>query len=348
MSAVITRRPVRGRGAWRPKDFASPDAYTFTLTERHLAAFDAAVAAARTAGRNADEVTRDDFALSAIANDVAAWRDEVLRGRGFIVLRELSPQRYSLDELSTIFYGLGTHFGRAVSQSSMGDRIGHVTDVGGKDRRERAYRNSRELTLHTDRCDVVGMLCVRRAMAGGISGYASAHTIHDEILASRPELLEPLFTGFQYHRRGEQLPGEPIVTPHKVPVLSECDGELSVVYIRSYIEMAAKELGVPLTERQVEALDYFDEVSRRDDVKLTFTMEPGHAIFFNNSMLLHDRTTFDDHPDPARKRLLLRLWLMLDGLRPMTAEVHAYKGTAGIQQNAAASTYYRGNAIGSS
>jgi hypothetical protein len=29
-----------------------------------------------------------------------------------------------------LFFGLGTHFGRAVSQSSMGDRLGHVVDVG--------------------------------------------------------------------------------------------------------------------------------------------------------------------------------------------------------------------------
>ncbi len=68
----------------------------------------------------------------------------------------------------------------------MGDRIGHVTDVGGQDRRERAYRTSRELTLHTDRCDVIGMLCVTPALHGGVSGYASTHTIYNDVLASGP------------------------------------------------------------------------------------------------------------------------------------------------------------------
>lgn len=75
-------------------------------------------------------------------------------------------------------------------------------------------------------------------------------------------------------------------------------------------------------------------------------MEPGQAIFFNHCMLLHNRTSFDDHPDPVKKRHLLRLWLMLDGQRPFVAAVHACKGTAGIQQHAAGSTYYRGNALG--
>ena len=345
MSVATKRAPITGRSAWKPADFPTPDAYSITLTSAHLAAFDAALAAARRAGHAVEDITARDFALDGIAADVAAWRDEVLRGRGFVVLRELSRERYSEDDLCRLFYGLGTHFGRAVSQSAMGDRLGHVTDVGGKDRRERAYRTSRELTLHTDRADIVAMLCIRKAIAGGLSGYASAHTIYNEILASRPELLEPLFAGFPYHRRGEESPGEPAITPYRVPVFSESEGVMSVVWLRAYIEMAAKELGTPLTADELAALDAFEEVGRRPDVQLNFMLEPGQAIFFNNCAVLHNRTSFEDDPDPARKRHLLRLWLMLDGVRPLTPEVHAYKGTKGIVGRGDGVTYYRGHAI---
>jgi hypothetical protein len=339
-----TRTPVTARSAWRPADFASPDAYTVTLGDAHLAAFDAALATNRAGHRATEDLTAEDFALRGVAADLAAWREEVLHGRGFIVLRGLSGARYSADEQAAIYWGLGAHLGRAVSQSSMGDRIGHVTDVGGQDRRERAYRNSRELTMHTDRCDVIGMLCVTKALRGGVSGYSSAHTIYNEILASRPALLEPLFTGFRYHRRGEELPGEPPITPAPVPVLSEWEGEMSVVFLRAYMEMAAKELGVPLRDDQVAALDYFEEVAARPDVRLEFTLEPGEAIFFNNCTMLHNRTAFEDHPDPARRRHLLRLWLMLDGRRPLAPAVHAYKGTEGIVASER-STYYTGAAL---
>ena len=345
MITAENRQPVRAYSAWRPADFPTPDAYSVTLTGAHFAAFDRALAASRDAGRNAEDLTAPDFAVESIAGDVAAWRDEVLHGRGFVVLRELPRDRYTPDDLGMLFFGLGTHFGRAVSQSSMGDRLGHVIDVGGKDRRERAYRTSRELTLHTDRCDVIGMLCLEKATSGGLSGYASVHTIYNEILAARPELLEPLFSGFRYHRRGEELPGEPIVTPYRVPVLSESAGQLSTVFLRAYIEMAAKELGVPLSEREVAALDCFEEVGRRDDVTLRFMLEPGQAIFFNNCTLLHNRTSFEDDGCAGQKRHLLRLWLMLDGLRPLTSDVHAYKGTAGIVGHEGSSTYYRGHAI---
>ncbi len=339
------RTPITGRSAWRPSDFASPDAYTTALTDAHLAAFDAALGTARAGGRTLERATLRDFALDAIAADLAAWRAEVLHGRGFVVLRGLDRAGYTEDALATIFWGLGLHLGRAVSQSPMGDRIGHVTDVGGQDRRERAYRNSRELTMHTDRCDVIGMLCVTKAMRGGVSAYASAHTVYNEILATRPELLDPLFAGLRYHRRGEQLPGEPAITPAPVPILSEQDGELSVVFLRAYMEMAATELGTPLSDVEIAALDYFAEVAARPDVKLEFTMQPGEAIFFNNCTMLHNRTAFEDHPDPARKRHLLRLWLMLDGGRPLVPAVHAYKGSQGIAGRGEPSTYYTGAAM---
>jgi hypothetical protein len=339
------RRPIAARSAWRPRDFPDRDAYAVDLTDTHLAAFDAALARNRAAGRATEDITAGDFALASVAGDLAAWRDEVLHGRGFVVLRGLARDRYSPDELAAIFWGLGTHLGRAVSQSAMGDRIGYVTDVGGKDRRERAYRSSRELTMHTDRCDVIGMLCLEKAAKGGVSGYASAHTIYNDILASRPGLLEPLFRGFRYHRRGEQLPGEPAITPERVPVLSEWDGETSVVFLRAYIEMAAKDLAEPLRDEDVAALDFFEEVAARPDVKLEFTLEPGEAIFFNNCTMLHNRTAFEDHPDPARKRCLLRLWLMLDGRRPLAPAVHAYKGTQGIVGRERGSTYYTGAAL---
>jgi hypothetical protein len=342
---MLSRKPIVARSAWRPSELSARDAYTVALSGAHLDAFDAALAANRAAGRAPEEITAEDLALRGIAAELEAWRDEVLHGRGFVVLRGLSHARYTPDDMATIFWGLGTHLGRAVSQSPMGDRIGHVTDVGGKDQRERAYRNSRELNLHTDRCDVIGMLCLERAMSGGVSGYASAHTVYNELLASQPALLEPLFAGFRYHRRGEQLPGEPPITPEPVPVLSECEGELSVVFLRAYIEMAAKELGAPLSVEEVAALDSFEEVARRPDVKLEFTLEPGEAIFFNNCTMLHNRTAFEDHPDPARKRHLLRLWLMLDGRRPLAPAVHAYKGTQGILGRREPSTYYTGAAL---
>ena len=37
--------------------------------------------------------------------------------------------------------------------------------------------------------------------------------------------------------------------------------------------------------------------------------QPGDIQWLNNSVILHAREAYDDDPDPARRRHLLRLWL---------------------------------------
>ena len=117
-----------------------------------------------------DDIGRADFPLDPIADDVRAWRHEVADGRGLFLLRGFPVDRWSQEEAELVWFGLGTHFGRAVSQSVLGDLLGHVVNVGGDDMRHRAYRNARELRMHTDRCDTVGMFCLCCAKSDGESG----------------------------------------------------------------------------------------------------------------------------------------------------------------------------------
>ena len=42
---------------------------------------------------------------------------------------------------------------------------------------------------------------------------------------------------------------------------------------------------------------------------MEFLLQPGDMIFINNLTVLHARSGFENDPDPAKKRLLLRLWL---------------------------------------
>ena len=236
-------------------------------------------------------------------------------------------------------FGIGTHFGAAMSQSVMGDTLGHVVNVGGKDPKERAYRNSTELDMHTDACDVVAMMCLQKAQSGGYSGYVSAISIYNEILERRPDLLPVLFEGFQYHRFGEEAPGQSPVTEDRIPVFSFREGLLSVNYLRSYIEMAAEFLNTPLTPQQVEALDLVDEISIDAKFALKFITRPGDAVFFNNLTILHNRTAFEDSPIESEKRHFLRLWLVAYEQRPVIDKLRIYEGR-GIEKQDGKSTYF--------
>jgi hypothetical protein len=287
-------------------------------------------------------MTREHFDLGDIDADVCAWRDQVMNGSGLVILSGFPVDRYSKDELGMIHFGLGTHFGNAQSQSVMGDRLGHVINVGGKDPKERAYRNSTELDMHTDACDVVAMMCLQKAISGGYSGYVSAISIYNEILERRPDLLPVLFEGFHYHRFGEEGPGEAPVTEDRVPVFSFTDGLLSVNYLRAYIEMAAEYLQTPLTGVQIEALDLVDEIAQDERFALKFITQPGEAIFFNNLTVLHNRTAFEDSDIEVEKRHLLRLWLVAHEPRPVCNNLRIYEGR-GIDRQEGQSTYFEGD-----
>jgi hypothetical protein len=334
-------RRIDHPAAWHCGELGDPDSFALGLEARHLDALDAAVRTSKRDGTPVESLTRELFRLDSMASDIEEWRRELTHGRGLLLLRGFPVTDYDVDDIGRMFMGLGSHFGFPVSQNNLGEKLGHVVNVGDKDRRERAYRNSRGLNLHTDRCDDIAMLCLQKACTGGESGYASALTVHNEILATRPELLAPLYAGFQLHRFGEQPPGEPQITRLRVPIFSLEDGYFNVVYIRGYIDLAVEEGLYALDEKSRQALDYFDEVSNRPDVRLDLMLQPGDAMFTNNSFLLHRRTAFEDCEEPELKRHLLRLWLM-DDARPAVAAVRSHKNRGGIEKLDHRGTYYAG------
>src|ERR1700734_4026133 len=135
--------------------------------------------------------------------------------------------------------------------------------------------------------------------------------------------------GFRCDRRGEEAPDDESVTPYRVPVFSQQDGVLSTRFVRGVIDRGAATLGEPLSELEKDALDFLESVAQRDEVRLELRLAPGEASFINNYEILHARTAFVDHDDPAKKRLLYRLWLEGEPPRPMRQEVHLYQNRSG-------------------
>jgi hypothetical protein len=332
---------ILGRSAWRGADLTKRDFHA-TLSDAELTRIDALMARVRE--KDVLDITADDFSDDVIASFMAPVRTELRDGRGLVIVDGCGAGRYTRDEQAKIFWGLGTHIGVAETQSIFGDRIGHVqkTLVNPNDR---GYRSDRELQLHCDSTDVAGLLCLQVARSGGISRFTSALAVHDEMLKTCPELLPPLYEGYFYHRSGEQLPQEPPITPYKVPVFAFRDGLVSCHYLRAFIDMAARELepdgAVP--EPLLTALTKLDEIATRADIMAEFYAEPGDMMFMNNHMILHARSSFTDHPEPDRRRHMLRLWLEVDDLRPIAPEMDVH-GKGGIKAQPALVKEYVGAA----
>ena len=326
---------------WRADSLGGVDAVT-----RHVD-FDEITEQARAlavAGVTYDTLNLDDLPLGDLA-DVFADIDLELRERSGIVIVDGFPVDDPL-VAELVLWRVAAVIGSPVSQSVMGERLGHVINMTDIDPHARAYRRNDELTPHTDPADVLTFLCLNPAVEGGESWFVSAMTLYRILRDQHPELLERHQRGWRYHRFGEQPDDHPPITPHRVPTFSTCDGVLSARYVRQYIEIAHDEDpdGCPLDDIDRQALDTLDRYGRDPNLALHFTLQAGQAVFANNYTVFHARTGFTDPPGHP-KRHLIRLWLDAHQTRPVTPNTRIYPGSPGIDPQPGRKPSYATNTI---
>jgi Taurine catabolism dioxygenase TauD, TfdA family len=262
----------------------------------------------------------DDFPLPTLQHRLGCMLNEVLEGRGFVLLRGLPVERWGRRLSAIAFLGLGLHWGSLRSQNKHGHLLGHVRDAGlsSQDPNVRVYLTRERQNYHTDSCDVVGLLCLHPAKAGGLSSLVSSVTMFNEMRTRRPDLARVLFERIETDRRGEIPEGQkPFFC---IPVFNWYAGLLSTIYNRTYIESARRFPDVPpLAPKQVQALDLFESLANDPGLHFRMGLQAGDVQLVHNHTLLHDRTAFEDWPEPERKRHLLRLWLAPTNARPLPA-----------------------------
>lgn len=309
---------IQNASAWYGPDLAKRRNWIETLSETEIAEIESATRRLADARIEIPAIRRDEFPLPTLGPRLQRILDEVLTGRGFVLLRGLPVERWSRLEAAIAFYGLGTHLGNARSQNAAGHVLGHVKDLGlsSNNPNIRIYQTRERQTYHTDSCDVVGLLCLQPAKAGGLSSLVSSVTIFNEMRKRRPDLLAELFKPIETDRRGEIPEG---AKPYfNIPVFNWHAGQLSVIYQRQYIESARRfEEVPPLTPHQIEALNLFDSLANDPKLHLNMELQRGDVQLVHNHTLLHDRTAFEDWAEPERRRHLLRLWLAIPQARSL-------------------------------
>ena len=239
-------------------------------------------------------------------------------------------ERIGLQQFIEAVCGVGLHFGTALSQSAEGERIGHVVDATKEEPTPRMFRSNLELRPHTDNTAMVLLACWNPAQSGGATILTSAASVHEQFRSRRPDLLELLYKGFHCHRRGEQGPAEEAVTPYRVPVFAQREGFLSCCYQRALIAAGHRELGLPLSPKELEALDLFDEIAMAPQNRLALSLQRGDILIINNYAVLHARTRFAEEREPQLRRHLVRLWLDADDFRPVPREFRLFPSANGI------------------
>src|ERR1700730_2880401 len=260
-----SRLPIEGPSAWVGADMRGRQAeWTYRLSPPEIVEIETAVNAVQPRGLDIADIRRYDFPLPTLGPVLDRLRVEVLDGRGFVLLRGMPVEDRPIAESAMAHWGVGIYFGNARSQNAQGHLLGHVYDLGkglsATNPNLRSYATAERQNFHIDRCDVVALLCLRRAKSGGFSSLVSSMTVHNVMAARRPDLLERLYQPFPVDRRGEVPEGK--APFYEAPVFNEYTGHVSVLYSRLHIGSAQRfPEARRLAAEDIEALDMLTELA---------------------------------------------------------------------------------------
>jgi hypothetical protein len=311
--------PIETKAAWRGTELEASEAWGRNLTVTEIAALERATETVM--HHPCPGFGPSAFAVPAL-KPLFAWMAEQLeRGPGALRLTGLPVERYSEDVLRRLFWGFCVNLGIPVYQTSAGETLGAVKDEtgtgaaldynSGKGKLISARtvaRSTGALRFHTDKCDLLSLLCASNAIEGGISKVVSSVTIHNEMARRRPDLLRELYQPF-WRMRPEDEEGDRPDRVFPMPVFARAaDGGFTSQYSRTYINQAQEVTGVPpLTEEQNAAMDLLHEIG--EEVCLFAPFEPGAIQFMTQHVTYHGRTAYKNDAASGQARVLLRVWL---------------------------------------
>ncbi|KAL0259994.1 hypothetical protein SLS55_005737 [Diplodia seriata] len=310
-------KEIQGPTVWKADDYKNnPERWTHPFSDDEVAELDRAADAFLAAGHPLTAMSQDLFPLPELSKRMTALRAELLNGKGFILFKGFPVQRWGVHKSAVAYMGLGTYLGYFVSQNGRGHVLGHVKDVGDDPTQidsVRIYRTNARQFFHADDSDIVGLLCIARALEGGESDIVSSHHVWNTLQKERPDVARTLTEPIWYFdRKGETSVGEEewirtsifyLETGENPRVYSKWDP----YYVRSLTRFSDKGLIPPLSEAQQEAIKVLEDTCLR--LSLHMILEIGDIQFLSNEHVLHARTAYKDYPPPAPRRHLLRLWL---------------------------------------
>lgn len=268
---------------------------------------------------SSQEITLNDVTLPTLAPLLKRFLSEVVDGRGFQLIKGLPVDRWTRRQTVAAYWILGLHWGRAASNNHRGHLVGHIKDLGHDPARAetRLYATTAAQPFHNDAADLVSLLCLHEAQEGGDSRWASSWAVHNEFLRRRPDLGPVMTRDWFFDRKGEVPRGK---KPYfAIPVFNYFRGNLTVNWSSNYYFSSQRHEEVPrLTQDHLDAIELFDALAASPRHAIRYRLQPGDIQLLSNHTVLHARDAFvDSHPDPARKRHLLRLWLAPPNERPL-------------------------------
>lgn len=264
------------------------------------------------------ESTGEDFPFQEIGPLLEEIRYEIRHGFGLILLRNFPIEELTGDQVEALYWGFCNHLGVMRPQGKDSGLLKSVRNAGGQYRSQsgRGYNTNAKLDYHTDFADLVSLLCINGAKAGGESLITSSLAVRDEMERNAPHLIEALFQPIDYSRQDEHADHQ---TPfYTAPIFSQAGGNFCCRYTRNHIRHADRHEGARApSDHQQQAMDCLDALAGDEKLTYEMTLQAGDLQILNNHTVLHSRREFEDFEEPERQRHLLRAWIATPDSQPL-------------------------------
>ncbi|KAM0717045.1 hypothetical protein Q7P37_006897 [Cladosporium fusiforme] len=339
-------KEITGRTVWKAEDYKdNPELWKHRFTEEEVKELSDTADAFIASGTPMTGITKAKFPLPGLEKFLVNLRDDIVNGKGFLLFKGLPVTEWGNHKSAVAYMGLGTYLGYFVSQNGLGHVLGHVKDVGADPTqidKVRIYRTRARQFFHADDSDIVGLLCIARALEGGESDIVSVHNVWNTIQREHPDVAETLTQPIWYFdRKGEVSTGQEPYTRQPIFYKETGPEDSSRVYCKwdpYYVHSLKRfsDIGQipPLSEAQEKAARILEETCMR--LSLHMILEVGDIQFVTNSHVLHSRTAYTDFEPPAPRRHLMRLWLATpetEGGWKLPFSDSAHKKRGGVQLN---------------
>jgi alpha-ketoglutarate-dependent taurine dioxygenase len=255
----------------------------------------------------------EHFDLAACARWMAAARERLDHGPGFVILDRLDLDDMTRQEAIDLYWILANLIEPPVAQEWKGTVIYDVRHDGqeyGAD--TRGALTPVGLEMHNDSSmgeappNYLGLLCLQTAKSGGMSIVSSALAAHNHFMQTRPDVLQRLYAPF--YRDHQDYQAADAASKNDRPVFA-WDGKLRTRFNARHIVRGYEKTGRVLDPLGAEAVRLMDEFLSDPQNRLDLWLERGQIQLLNNRVIVHGRTPYEDHDDPDRHRHLVRLWL---------------------------------------
>lgn len=315
---MIRETMATGPMSWEAETLMANDG-KIELSDECLAELRALAAELEANPLPVEALSADDFPMPRCREVMASVRQTLDSGLGFAIIDRMPLDDFEPATATKLYWLLISLCGPIVAQKWAGAMVYDVTDTRRKAAAGNGVRSSKtnqSQGYHTDNCfglppDYVAMLCLQPAKIGGISGLITFDSVHNHLLEKDRDLLARLYQPFHVDRQREHAPND---SPIARQIVFDYDGETLRVALSSELNHQGYVMaGEEMDETGKAALAAIGEVMEQPGLGKVFDFERGQIQIVNNRRLGHRRTAYEDGPDPAQKRHLVRLWVRHQG-----------------------------------